>query len=84
MLGCYSIFGLSFSLVGVIFSCLEFFFMVFYQNYVQATLFVRFHYLPILPFVLNFLSHLDKICAAKAQRIFLCGNASLHRWVTIK
>ena len=43
ILGCCSIFGLRFSLVNVIFSCLEFFFVVIYQNYVQATLFVRFH-----------------------------------------
>ena len=83
-LWCCSIFGLRFSLVNVIFSCLEFFFVVIYQYYVQATLFVRFHYLPILPFVLNFWSHLEEACAAKAQRIFLCGNTSLHRWVTIK
>ena len=41
MLGRCSIFGLRFSLVGVIFSCLEFFFIVIYQNYVQATLFVH-------------------------------------------
>ena len=41
MLGRCSSFGLRFSLVGVIFSCLEFFFIVIYQNYVQATLFVH-------------------------------------------
>ena len=73
MLGRCSIFGLRFSLVGVIFSCLEFFFIVIYQNYVQATLFVHIElrlsfrtadelhckalYLLYLALVLNYLFH---------------------------
>ena len=50
----------------------------------QVFLSIFTNYLPILPFVLNFWSHLEKVCAAKAQIIFLCGNTSQRRWVTIK